>query len=135
MAISKPRRRRLFATAVALAVLAGGSVLCLGYQIAGATMRQRQAGAEKAALAAMSAMVGPNGRIDGSRVHLASEAAERVAASHGTTVVSIRPSMDGRSLAVVVADDDQHRSATAYYVPPGEPIERARVVALSKDPS
>lgn len=126
------RRYRLIVTGLALAALVGGSSLCVARQIAMSKDRQL-AGADKAALAALHAMIGRDGQLDGGRTKAATEAASRVVASVGATMVSIKPSPEKRSLSVVLlAGENLREAATAHYVPPGEAVGHRRVALLAE---
>jgi hypothetical protein len=120
------RRRRLVRTAVALAILLGGSSLAIAHQVIRSTDRT-QAIADDAALAGLNALVGSDHRVNLSKFDAASNAAHRTAQSKGVAASNVTPFADGASFSVALNAPRRRHDvvATARYVRPGQRISEA----------
>ena len=120
------RRRRLVRTAVALAILIGGSGLAVAHEVNRTTDRT-QAIADDAAIAGLRALVDPDDRVNLSKFDDASKAAHRAAETGGVQPAGITPFADGASFSVVLnAPRRKHDIvATARYVRPGQRVSEA----------
>ena len=122
----KKRRRRLARTAIALAILIGGSGLAIAHQVIGSTDRT-QAIADDAALAGLHALVGSDHRVNLSKFNDASQAAHRAAQGHGIAPSNVTPTADGASFSVTLNAPHRRHDvvATAHYVRPGQRVSEA----------
>jgi hypothetical protein len=120
------RRRRLVRTAVALAILIGGSGLAVAHQVIRTTDRT-QAIADDAALAGLHALVGADDRVNLSKFDDASKAAHRAAETGGVQPASVTPFAEGASFSVALNAPPRRHDvvATARYVRPGQRISDA----------
>ncbi len=122
----KKRRRRLARTAIALAVLVGGSGLAIAHQVIRST-DHAQAVADDAALAGLHALVGPDNRVNLTKFDDASNAAHRAAQGQGVAASSVTPTADGASFSVTLNAPYRRHDviATAHYVRPGQRVSEA----------
>ena len=122
----KKRRRRLARTAIALALLVGGSGVAIAHQVINATDRT-QAIADDAALAGLKALVGADHRVNLTRFDDASNAAHRTAQGQGVAASNVTPTADGASFSVTLNAPRRRHDvvATAHYVRPGQRVSEA----------
>ena len=120
------RRRRLIRTAVALAILIGGSGLAVTRQLT-RSIDRAQAVADDAALAGLNALVGADHRVNPAKFDVASNAAHRAAQDKGVAASNVTPFADGSSFSVALNAPRRGRdvAATARYVRPGQTISEA----------
>ena len=120
------RRRRLARTAIAFALLIGGSGLAIAHQVIKSTDRA-QAIADDAALAGLHALVGSDHRVNLAKFDDASKAAHRTAQGQGVAASNITPTADGASFSVTLNAPHRRHDvvATAHYVRPGQRIGEA----------
>ncbi len=122
----KKRRRRLARTAIALAVLVGGSGLAIAHQVIRSTDRT-QAIADDAALAGLHALIGSDQRVNLSKFDDASNAAHRAAQGQGIAPANVTPTADGASFSVTLNAPRRRHDvvAIARYVRPGQRVSEA----------